>query len=148
MNSTTIYKLLKEDVTDAINMADADFDLYYNSFQLKTLKKKEFLLRQGEVCRFEGFVTEGCFKVYTYDRYGHEYILYFAIEKWWVVDLDSFLSQTPSFLFIEALEDSKVLLIGREGKEKMYNTIPDIEKLFRIKTQKAFVGLQKKWLIF
>lgn len=138
--------LLKQHVHEFVSMPDKDIETFYHSFRSKKVRKKELLLRQGDVCDFEGFVTKGCFKVYTYDVNGREYVLYFAVEKWWVVDIDSFVSQAPSVLFIEALEDSEVLLIGREAKEELYDSIPDMEKFFRIKTQKAFVGLQKKML--
>jgi CRP-like cAMP-binding protein len=58
-------------------------------FYLRKIKKKEFLLTEGSVCEFEGFVVKGCFKVFHTDRNADEQILYFGIENWWISDIDS-----------------------------------------------------------
>lgn len=113
-------------------------------FQKKSIKKKEFLLREGEICKFEGFVTKGLFRVYHIDNNGFEQVLYFAIENWWITDMDSFTNEKPSNLYIEALEDSEVLLISKKDKEFAYNNISKIEKLFRVMTQKTHIALQRR----
>ncbi len=113
-------------------------------FQKKSIKKKEFLLREGEICKFEGFVTKGLFRVYHIDNNGFEQVLYFAIENWWITDMDSFTNEKPSNLYIEALEDSEVLLISKKDKEFAYENLPKIEKLFRIMTQKTHIALQRR----
>ena len=105
-------------------------------FQNKTIKKKEFLLSEGEICKFEGFVTKGLFRVFHIDTNGFEQVLYFAMENWWITDIDSFTNERPSQLFIEALEDSEVLLISKKDKEFAYENLSKIEKLFRVMTQK------------
>lgn len=104
------------------------------------------MLCEGEVCTFEGFVTKGLFKVYHIDRNGFEQILYFAGEDWWITDIDSFTNEKPSSLFIEALEDSEVLLISKKKKELAYDRLPKIEKLFRVMTQKTHVALQRRMI--
>ena len=103
-------------------------------------------MREGEVCCFECFVTKGLFRVYHIDQNGFEQILYFAIENWWITDIDSFTNEKPSQLFIEALEDSEVLLITRKDKEFAYAKFPSIEKLFRVMTQKTHVALQRRMI--
>jgi CRP-like cAMP-binding protein len=80
--------------------------------------------------------TWGCFKVFYQDENGREHILYFAIEDWWVLDIDSFVSGKTSKLYIQALEDSVILTIDRAKKEQLYHDIPRVEKLFRIMNQK------------
>ncbi len=121
-------------------------DEFCNLFHSKTIKKKDFLLREGEVCGFEGFVAKGLFRVYHIDQNGVEQILYFAMENWWITDIDSFTNERPSQLFIEALEDSEVLLITKKEKEFAYENLPKIEKLFRVMTQKTHVALQRRMI--
>ncbi|WP_246223759.1 Crp/Fnr family transcriptional regulator [Fulvivirga kasyanovii] len=106
--------------------------------------KKQLLLRYGTVCQFEGFVTKGCFRLFTIDHEGNENVLYFAAKDWWVTDIDSFTNQTPAFLSIQALEDSEVLLVNKSDKELLYERMPKVEKLFRIMTQKTLVSLQRR----
>jgi len=139
-------KLLKQNITAHISLSDTEMEEFCNLFQQLTIKKKSFLLREGEICKFEGFVTKGLFRVYHIDKDGFEQVLYFAIENWWITDIDSFTNEKPSQLFIEALEDSEVLLIDKKNKEFAYANLPKIEKLFRVMTQKTHVALQRRMI--
>ena len=139
-------KLLKQNIAGHISLSENETEAFCDLFQQKLIKKKDFLLREGEVCKFEGFVTKGIFRVYHIDKSGAEQILYFAIENWWITDIDSFTTEAPSQLFIEALEDSEVLLISKEDKEFAYTNLPQIEKLFRVMTQKTHVALQRRMI--
>ena len=138
--------LLKQNIASHISLSEHETEAFCSLFQQQVIKKKSFLLREGEVCRFEGFVTKGLFRVYHIDQNGLEQILYFAIENWWVADIDSFTNEKPSQLYIEALEDSTVLLISKKNKEFAYSNLPQIEKLFRVMTQKTHVALQRRMI--
>ena len=139
-------ELLKQNIARHISLSENETAAFCGLFQQKSIKKKSFLLREGEICRFEGFVTKGIFRVYHIDKNGAEQILYFAIENWWITDIDSFTNETPSQLFIEALEDSEVLLISKKDKEFAYANLPQIEKLFRVMTQKTHIALQRRMI--
>ena len=136
--------LLKQNIKNLVEMSDEDIDLFTSYFKSKKIKKKDFLLREGNVFSFEGFVVDGCFRVFTIDEKGNENTLYFAATDWWLMDIDSFMNQTASKLNIQALEDSKVLLINRTNKISLYETIPSVEKLFRVMFQKALVAWQRR----
>jgi CRP-like cAMP-binding protein len=138
--------LLKKNINTHTSLSDAEMESFCDLFQHKTIKKKSFLLREGEVCKFEGFVVKGLFRVYHIDKNGFEQILYFAMEDWWITDIDSFTNGLPSQLYIEALEDSEVLLISKKDKEFAYINLPKIEKLFRVMTQKTHVALQRRMI--
>ncbi|MES2573848.1 MAG: Crp/Fnr family transcriptional regulator [Bacteroidota bacterium] len=139
-------ELLQKNIRAHISLSETEMREFCNLFKHKTIKKKSFLLREGEVCKFEGFVVKGLFRVYHIDKNGFEQILYFAIENWWITDIDSFTTETSSQLFIEALEDSEVLLIDKKDKEFAYANLPKIEKLFRVMTQKTHVALQRRMI--
>jgi len=145
-NHLKMIELLKQNITNHISISDNEMEAFCNFFQSKTIKKKHFLLRDGEVCKFEAFVTKGLFRVYHIDSTGFEQVLYFAIENWWITDIDSFTNERPSQLFIEALEDSEVLFISKKDKEYAYENFPKVEKLFRIMTQKTHVALQRRMI--
>jgi len=135
---------LKEHILKHIQISDEHLEEFCNAFTFQKIIKKEFLLKEGELCKFEGFVINGCFKVYHSDQKGTEQILYFAIEDWWITDVDSFTTLKPSQLNIQALENSEVLLISKADKEALYQKIPEIEKLFRIMSQKTLIALQRR----
>ena len=139
-------ELLKHNISKHISLSDKELVDFCGLFQNKTIKKKNFLLREGEICKFECFVTKGLFRVYHIDNNGFEQVLYFAIENWWITDMDSFTNEKSSNLYIEALEDSEVLLISKKDKEFAYNNIPKIEKLFRVMTQKTHIALQRRMI--
>lgn len=145
-NQIKMKELLKENILKHISLSENETDAFIDLFEIKRIKKKEFLLREGEVCKFEAFVVKGLFRVYHIDKNGFEQILYFAIENWWITNIDSFCNETPSQLFIEALEDSEILLIQKKEKEYAYANLPQIEKLFRIMTQKTHVALQRRMI--
>ena len=139
-------QILKENINSHISLSEKEVNDFCNLFEDRFIKKKECLLKEGEICRFEGFVKKGLFRIYHIDNSGLEQVLYFGFEGWWIADIDSFTNEKPSRLFIEALEDSEVLLISRENKEFAYQHIPAIEKLFRIMTQKTHVALQRRMI--
>lgn len=145
-NLIKMKELLKDNILKHISLSQNELEAFVNLFEKKEISKKEFLLKEGEVCKFEGFVTKGLLRVYHIDKNGFEQILYFAIENWWITDIDSFTAETPSQLFIEALEDSQVLVISKKDKEFAYANLPKIEKLFRVMTQKTHVALQRRMI--
>jgi CRP-like cAMP-binding protein len=137
---------LKKNIANHISLSPTEIEPFCNLFHRKEIKKKNHLLKKGEICKFEGFVVTGIFRMYHIDRSGAEQILYFALENWWITDIDSFTNEKPSEFSIEALEDSVVLLISKADKEFAYENIPKIEKLFRIMTQKTHVALQRRMI--
>ncbi|SDT44549.1 cAMP-binding domain of CRP or a regulatory subunit of cAMP-dependent protein kinases [Mucilaginibacter mallensis] len=139
-------ELIKQNIIKHIALSEEETEAFCSLFQQKLIGKKSFLLRAGEVCRFEGFVNKGLFRVYHIDQNGFEQILYFAAENWWITDIDSFTNGMPSQLYIEAIEDSEVLLISKKDKEFAYTNLPKIEKLFRVMTQKTHVALQRRMI--
>lgn len=139
-------EIFKNNISQHITLSEDESAQFYSLFQKKTIKKRQFLLREGEICKFEGFVIKGLFKTYHIDSDGIEQILNFATEDWWITDIDSFPNELPSQLNIEALEDSEVLIISKKDKEFAYKNLPKIEKLFRVMTQKTHVALQRRMI--
>lgn len=138
------YDLLKQNIKKNIQISDDDLDVLCRYYTPTFIKKKDYLLRQGGIFTYEGFVLAGCFRIFTIDEKGNENTLYFAARDWWLMDIDSFLNQTPSRLNIQALEDSKVLLINRRDKLSLYDSLPVVEKIFRVMSQKALVAWQRR----
>lgn len=139
-------QLLKENIAKHITLPEDQLEKFCGLFEHRNFKRKAFFLHEGQICNYEGFVTKGLFRIYHLDQNGFEQVLYFASEDWWIADIDSFTNQRPSVLFIEALEDSEVLMISRKNKEFAYENFPQIEKLFRIMTQKTHVALQRRMI--
>ena len=111
-----------------------------------SLKKKEILIKPGQAVSTEYFVVEGCLKAYYLDKDGNKHIIQFAIDDWWISDFEAFFTDETSRLYVEAIEDSKLLGLDHNSLEVLYRRIPKFERFFRIKTTKAFVSLRRRIL--
>ena len=119
-------------------------DLFLSKVSYTTFKKGQFVLRKGVVNRHQNFILSGCLKTYQVNETGKERILTFSIENWWSGDLYSFLSGQPTQYFIEALEDTEVLRITQENLETVYREIPQMNVMFRMLLEKAFIAQQER----
>lgn len=132
--------LLVQNIERHVHLDAREAEWVLSLFQPKVIKRKEFLLRQGEVCRSENFIVKGCVKVYSIDENGFEHILMFGVEGWWIGDLLSFLTGKESRFHIEALEDTELLQITRPDLDRLYEKVPKMERFFRILFQNAFIA--------
>ena len=138
------YHQLKKHILKHVQITEDDFLLYRKYFKSQKIDKKQYLSKQGDYCTFEAFVTKGCFRIFTTDEDGKEHTVYFAMEDWWIVDLDSIVNNTISKLSIQALENSEILLVDKADKEKLYKEATTAEQLFRKMSQKAIISFQRR----
>ena len=120
----------------------------FESNTIKHYKKGTILLAQGDRCLYAYKVKKGCLKSYVLDKAGKEHILQFSPEGWIVSDMNSFVYDVPATLFIDAIEDSELVVFDRnfvnatqeQTKEKLIQVI----KIFTnniIATQKRLMSL-------
>ena len=136
--------LLRQHIEKRTHLTADEFDIVKNFFVTRKLKKKQFLLNEGEVCRYIGFVNSGCMREYTIDSKGNEHIIQFAIEDWWVSDLNSFLSGEPAEYNIDALQDSEILLLEKSARDKLLDECPKMERFFRILIESNHVANHRR----
>ena len=127
-----------------VDLDRRETDYFLSLLRTRELARKEFLLRAGEVCRYETFILKGCLRTYSIDDTGQEHIVGFGTEDWWVGDLFSFLAQSPARYFIDALENSTVLQIDKQDLDRLYVEVPKFERFFRILFQNAFISWQDR----
>ena len=139
-----MFNLLRTHIEKRVQLTDEEFEVISKFFIPKKLRKKQFLLHEGEVCKNIGFVNSGCLREYTIDSKGSEHIIQFAIEDWWISDPNSFLSGLPSTYNIDALENSEVLLLEKSAREKLLDSCPKLERFFRILIEANFVATQRR----
>ncbi|KAB2918206.1 MAG: Crp/Fnr family transcriptional regulator [Bacteroidetes bacterium] len=141
-----MHPLLEAGLSRHIQLTDEEKELLWQAVTLRKYRKRQYVLQAGDVCRYENFVVSGCLRAYYIDDAGTEHIIMFAVEDWWTSDLLSFLTQTPSKLNIDALEDSEVLQIEHSALEALYLKIPKLERFFRIMMQNAYIAQQQRIL--
>lgn len=117
------------------------------AYQIKHLTKKDYFFKEGSCAEYEGYVVKGTLRVFNTDSKGLEHVLYFAFSDWWVGDITSLYLNESSGLNSQALEDSTLLVIQREEKERLFEKVPKLERVFRILVQKHLAVLQKRFLL-
>ncbi len=131
-------------ISNKISFTRDDLELVKPYFIAKKLRKKQYLLQEGDVGKYTGFVEKGALRSYTVNEKGNEQILQFALEGWWIGDNYSFHTGEPSVYNIDALDDSELLLITSASMEQMLDKVPKMEKYFRILLQNSMTALQRR----
>jgi CRP-like cAMP-binding protein len=135
---------LRAEIEKKVTLTDEEFAQTIPFFTIKKLKRRQFLLQQGDVCRYESFVAEGCLKTYHTDEQGLDHMLRFSVEGHWSGDLASFLHQQPSSLSIEALEPTTVLVIDKPTLTQLYEQVPKLETFFRLLNENALIATSQR----
>lgn len=141
-----LFNLILNNIAKHIALDRREQEHFLGLLSTKKLKKKQFLLQEGDVCRHSAFVVEGCLRGYTVDSNGFEHILQFAPPDWWIGDMYSLFTQKPGNLYIDALEDTEVLLLSKTDQEQLYLDIPKFERFFRIITENSLVANRQRLL--
>ncbi len=126
------------------SISDADFELVKKAFIFKRYKKGQYLLQEGEVCKYSAFILKGSMRQFSVDAKGIEHIIHLGIENWWVGDRESIAMLTPSKYNIDAIEDSEVLLITSEDLQQLGAKLPTIGKMINTMNQRNFIASQKR----
>lgn len=131
-----------------VALTDEETEILTSYLKPKSLKKKEFLLIEGAICKANYFVKKGCFRLYFINEKGAEQILQFGIENWWITDLASLEYQSPSQFFIQALENGEVDVLEKRHEEELFEKVPKLERYFRIVLQKSYAASLRRIKIF
>ena len=123
-----------------VTLTEQELAVIEELFNTRKYRKRQYILQEGEVMRFDSFVLSGLTRLYEVDEKGHEHIVMFGPEGWWVGDLYSFFAEMPSRFNIDCLEDTEVMQISKENLETLYSRVPKMERHFRILLQNAYIA--------
>lgn len=112
----------------------------------RSIRKRQFILQEDDVCKHYTFVVSGCFRMFSVDKKGVEHNIQFAAENDWISDIGSFFSEKPSKLFIEAIESSTVLQIEKKDLLKLYTDSLRFNRNFRVIIENKYLELQNRVL--
>ncbi|ACU62070.1 Crp/Fnr family transcriptional regulator [Chitinophaga pinensis] len=138
------YDNILRNIRRYVLLTPAQEEAFCDLLTIETIKRKELLLREGDVCTDEYFVNKGCLRQYFIDKKGLEHNLYFAIEDWWISDLYSRTQMAPSYCNIIALEDSVLVKINHQSLEKFMTQVPAMERFFRLSYEQSMVSQHLK----
>jgi CRP-like cAMP-binding protein len=116
-----MHEVLRKYINEATNsiISDEEFGFIERGFVQKTMKKKQFLLHEGTVCKYMAFIVKGAMRQYSIDDKGNEHIVRFGVEGWWMSDRESLSRDIPSKYNIDALENCDLLVATNEQLNKV-----------------------------
>lgn len=134
------YELLLNHFKKDVELNPKEENLIKEYFALREFKKTDIILSAGDVSSHMRFVVEGCLKSYYLNEDGKEHIVHFGIEGWWINDLYSYFTATPSTQYIQAIENGIFLQAPKEKLDELFDSSHSIERFFRLKFQNAYVA--------
>ena len=132
--------LFLENMRRHVKLTEEEEEVVLSKFRPVNLKRKEYLLQQGQVARDLAFVVEGCLRAFALDDNGFEHILQFAPAGWWISDMSSVISRRESLLNVDAIKPSFLLLLSREDQLTLFDEVPKLERYFRVLTENGLVS--------
>jgi len=108
-------------------ISDEDIALCRATATIRTLRRKELLLQEGEICRYKSFVARGFLRTYRTTENGSEHIMQFSPENSWITDPESYHNNVPSTYNIEALEPCEVVMWTRKDFNNLFENIPALK---------------------
>jgi len=139
-----MFDLLHTHIKKRVPLNKKELNLCDQFFTPRKVKKRQFLLQEGDVCKHLAFVNTGCLRDYTVDHKGEEHVIQFAIRDWWISDLNSFLGGSNSTHNIDALDDSEVLLLEREARDNLLEAVPKMERFFRLLLESNYLATHRR----
>ncbi|MBD0280324.1 MAG: Crp/Fnr family transcriptional regulator [Bacteroidota bacterium] len=139
-----MYERFFQKFNETIPLTQEEQDFIKNYLTPKKLRKKQYLLQEGDVCKFIAFVEKGALRSYTVDEKGAEHIIQFALEGWTISDLYSFLTAEPATYNIDALEDAELVLTNKPAHEELLKKLPKYETYIRLQLTGAYLAMQRR----
>ncbi len=133
-----MFEELRKHILSRVEMPEEEFNLTTTLMIPKKLRKRQYLLQEGDVCKWLAFISKGCLRHFSVDASGTEHIERFGIEGWWMVDLESFQSHRPSTENIDALEDSELLLIDYDSLTMLSREAPGWDRYYKAVLEEEF----------
>lgn len=145
-NFLSEYKNILDNIKRYVDLSQDDEKQFIAIAKLNRVKRRQFLVQPGFVCTHQIYVVSGALRSYFVTSNGTEHTIQFAIDDWFISDFNSYISQTPASLFVEALQDSNIILISYTDVEELCSQNPKFERFFRLIAQRAFAFSQRRIL--
>jgi len=143
-----MYSQLEKYFKTRTEIDDKTLSYICSYFQLKKTKRNEFLLKEGEICKYYYFVNKGCTRLFNINKEGEEGTRYFHFEDAFATALSSFINQRPAFEFMQTIEPSELLVINRADYFHLVETVPQFGLVYRQILESAYIKSQERIYCF
>jgi CRP-like cAMP-binding protein len=139
-----MHKALKLYFEERTRVTEDKLAVLSSYFSEALVRRNEFLLREGEVCKFNYFVASGCLRLYSVSKDGTENTRYIAFEGKFATSFTSLITGQPSIEYIQSLEKSTVLSISKVDFFYLVENEPAVNKIYRHILESAYITTQKR----
>lgn len=139
-----MFDVLYKHITNKVPLKPEEWEFITTQCIPKKVRKKQYVLQAGDKAEFSIFVSKGCLRSYNVDASGEEHIMQFALEGWWIGDLNAFLTNEAATYNIDALEDTEVLLIEQQIMDTLFDKVPMFERYIRLLLQGNYVAMHRR----
>ena len=129
-----LKKLLKE----IIGLTEDECLFFYSKLYKKEFKAKTLIVKEGRIANNLYFIESGILRTYFLQN-GKEINTHFACDNQFFSTFSSFITQTPSFEYLEVIEDSFVYSLSFNSLKELYQESSTFEKLGRILAEKNYL---------
>jgi len=140
----SVFEIFRKYVEGRISLTEEQYGRLQSLCIIKKLRKKQYLLQEGDTWKYHAFITKGCMRTYSIDEKGLEHIIYFGIENWWIGDKESLMFNQPSKYNIDAVEDSEVVLFTDPNFNLACKEIPAFNDMINNILQRSFAKSQSR----
>ena len=124
-----LFDVFEAYLKDKVSLSTEEIDRLRQIAIGKRVHRRQYLLQEGDVWKYDAFVAKGCVRTYRRDDDGEEHILGFATENWWTGNREALLSGEPSRLNIDAIEDTDLVLFPHNRFDQLCVEIPALGNL-------------------
>lgn len=137
------FSKIIETINSIVKIDEKDLEKLFQVFEMKTLKKNDHFLKDGQICTSIAYVNSGLLLYYKLLEDGNEIALDFGFENDFVTDNQSRINNLPSIMNIKAIENSEILILSNENLSKLFGQVPEIETLYRMLLEQSYMKLVK-----
>lgn len=137
-------EFLKSHIQRRVPMTPQELDALASAFTLKKIKKRQFLIQPNFVTKHRSFVYKGALRSYVIAPDGTDNTIQFAVEDWWISDVNSYLYQKPATMFVVAMEDSEIFQVEYETEVQLKQANHKFETFFRIGAERTAAYHQRR----
>ena len=139
-----MYERYFQHFNEKVPLTEDEKNFIKNYLTVKKIRKRQYLLQEGDVCKCVAFVEKGAMRLYRVNEDGSEHIVAFALDGFFITDLYSFLTQETSTYNIDAIEDSELVLITRPASDELRKLSSKYQEFILWETSKAYIQLERR----
>ena len=133
------YQAIKDNMQSYLSFTEEELTIFCSHLKVKHISAKDFWIQQGDICQSIAFINKGCMRYFTV-KDGEETTGQFFFENVWYTDFKSYLMQTPSNQYMQAIEPLELYLLSKQSQEELCAAMPKMNTLNRMIVEKSFIS--------